>query len=146
MRSACLLLLVMMCLATVPVQTEDKPEFPGDSGNAFIRLCSAVDKPFKELTELEQGHAVACLGYVSGLADGIWLELDLLRTDGSPQHGPYCESGGVEQGQRVRVLMKYIQDNPAKAHLRTSALFGLAMKKAFPCPAIDFRPESPAKK
>jgi hypothetical protein len=37
-------------------------------------------------------------------------------------------------GQLFLVLLKYIRDNPAKAHEATAILFGHAMKDAFPCP------------
>jgi hypothetical protein len=67
-----------------------------------------------------------CIGavpYVRGLDDGITL----LDTD-------YCASDGLTNGQLEKILLKFIKDNPAKAHFATVVLFMGAVEAAFPCP------------
>ena len=49
-------------------QTEDSPWL---SGNAFLRLCSVADK---RPDNVEGLNLAACLGYVSGLVDGVVLK------------------------------------------------------------------------
>jgi Rap1a immunity proteins len=59
-----------------------------------------------------------------GLHDGVWL------TDGSP----YCVGGDVDNEQELRIILKYLRENPAKDHLPVSTLFLAAMREVFPCP------------
>lgn len=129
-----LFLVPLMCLAALPVCAEDKFQIPRSSGNAFLQTCSAVDKPTEAMTSIEMLHGNICLAYIVGLVDGVSLQVDLSRVSSHAELFPYCLSDEVGNGQLVRVLLKYIRDNPAKAHLPTATLFGMAMKEAFPCP------------
>lgn len=135
-RNACLLVMALMCLAAVHLQAQTKVENPWDSGNAFLRLCHAMDKPAEEMTDTEVSRGNRCISYLVGIEDGIWLQADLSRGPGHAELLAYCVDPKVEHLQPARILLKYIRDNPAKAHLRTVELYGLAMKEAFPCPAI----------
>jgi hypothetical protein len=45
----------------------------------------------------------------------------------------FCISGDVENGQLVKIVLKYIRDNPKAAHLNTPYLIIYAMRKAYPC-------------
>jgi hypothetical protein len=136
MRDAVVLLVTLTCLATGPSQNIDKRESVSESGNAFVRTCSSVDAPSGEKSDLVLAQVAVCAAYVDGLANGIQLELDLLESDGKGKFPePHCAGDGrVEVGQMIRILLKYIRDNPEKAHWPTAALFALAMKQSFPCP------------
>jgi Rap1a immunity proteins len=46
---------------------------------------------------------------------------------------PFCIPDGVEHGQEIRIVLKYIRDNPAHAHKATAFLIVAALGKAFPC-------------
>lgn len=111
-------------------QTEDYPEV---SGNAFLRLCSVVDK--EDLTGLEGLHMMACLGYVGGFVQGVETTISFVQsvTKRSPL-APFCKPDDLERGQMVRIVMKYIRENPEKAHLPTAGLIMGALSKAYPCP------------
>jgi hypothetical protein len=137
MRSACLIFVALIGLRATPIPAENETLM--DSGNAFDRACSSMaTKSKEEMSEIELLHAMACTSYVKGLSDGINLELGLLDAEGKTQvPEPYCSKGtdGIEQVQKVRVVLKYIRNNPEKAHLPTSVLFAFAMHEAFPpCP------------
>lgn len=112
-------------------QTEDFT--PEASGNAFSRLCSVVEKENRE--GLETLHSMACLGYVSGFVYGVETEISFVQ-DVTKQDilTPFCRPNNLERGQMVRVVLKYIRENPEKAHLPTSALIMGALSKAYPCP------------
>jgi hypothetical protein len=134
MRNPCPLLVMLMCLAAVPLRAQEILEAPSRSGNAFLHDCSVVDKPVNDLKSSQLLPANVCLSYVKGLLDGVFLEIYLSR---SPDHValfPYCMSEDVTNAQVVRILLKYMRANPATAHLPTVVLFGFAMKEAFPCP------------
>jgi hypothetical protein len=134
MRNACVVLVSLICFAALPIQAEDKLEDIWQSGNGFFRMCHATDKATEEMTNTEIFHGNLCLSYLAGIEDGIWLQADSARSPGHGEPLPYCINPNVQRIQPVRILLKYIRDNPAKAHLRTVELFGFAMKEAFPCP------------
>jgi hypothetical protein len=92
-----------------------------------------VDKPVNDLKSSQLLAANVCLSYVKGLLDGVLLQISLSRSPGHVELFPYCVSGDVSNAQVARILLKYIRANPATAHLSTAALFGSAMKEAFPC-------------
>jgi Rap1a immunity proteins len=122
MRKACLFLVVLMCGAVVPAHAY---EGPWESGNAFLRVCSSVETATSTLTRVE---SIACTAYVRGLNDGFGY--GAVSSDKQP---PYCIGASPEAGQVTKIVLKYIRDNPAQAHLETAILYLDAMKKAFPC-------------
>jgi hypothetical protein len=134
MRDACLLLVVLtFCVAAVSVRAQETEQL-WDSGNAFLRTCHAADKSADEMTTSELCNVNHCLSFLDGLEEGVLLEMDLSRASGHPLLFPYCVTLGVTKEQPFRILLKYIRDNPAKTHLKTAVLFGMAMQEAFPCP------------
>jgi hypothetical protein len=137
MRSAWLILAALIGLRSISVPTASETLM--DSGNAFERACSSIDMMGNEsVTQVELLHAMACAAYVKGLTDGIDLEIGTLEAEGKAKvPEPYCskDAGGVEQAQKVRIVLNYIRKNPDKAHLPTVVLFAFAMQEAFPrCP------------
>jgi len=133
MRNPRLLLVELVCLAAVPLLAQEIPETPSRSGNAFLQDCSVVDKSVNDLKSSQLLAANVCLSYVKGLLDGVLLQISLSRSPSHVELFPYCVSGDVSNLQVARILLKYIRANPATAHLPTAALFGSAMKEAFPC-------------
>ncbi len=140
MRSACLQLLVLAAagLAAVPVAAQ-RDEMLYDSGNAFVRACSSVSKASKETTDAEDTLNVGCIAYVRGLSDGIKAErYRVIVLDRTKTSEPFfCEKkvDELEGGQAVRILLKYIRNNPETANNPVGALFMFAMREAFPpCP------------
>lgn len=145
MRNIGLLLIALMCSVAVPSQTGDPQaenawQNESKSGNAFLRQCSSVDRPTVERAESDLLKVAECASYVHGLAEGIQFEFEFLEEkymkgkDKLP--APYCTGDRtVAVEQRIRILLKYIRDNPGDADLPTAGLYFLAMKQAFPCPA-----------
>jgi hypothetical protein len=129
------LLFVTACLAVVPA-TAQRDEMLYDSGNAFVRACSSVAKSAKETTDVEDTLNVGCIAYVRGLADGVKAEryrvIVLDQTKISDQF--FCDKkvDELEGGQAVKILLKYIRNNPETANDPVGALFMFAMREAFP--------------
>ena len=134
MRSPRSLLIALVCLAAAPLPAQEILEPPSRSGNAFLQDCWVVDKPVNDLKSSELQRVNVCLSYVVGLLDGVLLQISLSRSPDHVELFQYCVSGNVTNVQVARILLKYIRTNPATAHLPTAALFGSAMKEAFPCP------------
>lgn len=139
MRSWLVLLVIVVVtpLASAPASRAGKDENLSDSGNAFVRTCSAIENT-STASDPQQMAAAGCAAYVMGLSEGITFEASYVgAVVGNRAPLPYCQADTyeVEQGQKVRILLKYIRNNPEKAHMITSALFVNAMGDAFPpCP------------
>ena len=107
-------------------------ESPDASGNAFARVCSAVDRDDKNQVDLLQ--TMSCVFYVSGFAEGVEREASFAE-DKLNRRVPkaFCRPDVAENGQLVRIVLKYIHDNPEQAHELTMHLIVRALTKAFPC-------------
>ena len=136
-RIALALAVVAFCVVLLSARkAEPEPdEMLWDSGNAFLSMCHDLGKPTEELTQVQMLHGNFCLSYLNGLSDGVMLEINLSNQSGKPLVLPYCVPPEAKKIQMYLVLIKYVQDNPAQAHLSTATLFGRAMKAAFPCSA-----------
>jgi hypothetical protein len=70
---------------------------------------------------------------VEGFREGFTVHDELL---GVPQKDRMvCFPRGVTALQIIRVIQKYIADNPAKAHRLTRYNASVALARAFPCKA-----------
>jgi Ssp1 endopeptidase immunity protein Rap1a len=115
---------------SVAAQNETIP----DSGNAFLRLCSVIERPWDRLTTLEKAMTKVCISYLAGVSDGIVVEEFHANTVSHTNVGqPYCLAEGIGSEQAARILLKYLRDNPAVTHLPTRSLYVFAMANAFPC-------------
>src|ERR1700694_4192999 len=106
-------------------------EFPSKSGNAFLRLCSAVEQD--DPPQKETANVFACIGYVTGFINGVQYEQAFAETKNRKMPAPFCIPDGVENAQLVRVLMKYIRNNPESANQPTAWLLMDGLEKAYPC-------------
>ena len=124
--------LMFVCSVFVPAQTTQ--EFPETSGNAFVRLCSAVEK--HKTTDEESAHAISCIGYVAGFMDGVSVYPSFAEAK-TKQKVPelFCRPERVEHGQIVSIALKYIRNHPEEAHHPTQLLIMVALGEAFPCPS-----------
>jgi hypothetical protein len=126
------LIALLLAPPAVPQSAQDH-EFPSTSGNAFLRLCSAIDK--EDQSSHEAIAVTACLGYVDGFTEGVALErLYAGSKEKQKPSAPFCIPEDVENGQMVRIVLKYVRDNPTDAHMSTSLLMMDALGKAYPCP------------
>ena len=89
----------------------------GVDGNEFLRYCNAwvkqADGGIIEDPEEFFGQ-MYCGGYLHGFTDSHSLE----TTFGGKGNGPpYClPENGVEGGQLVRIVTKYLRENPDTLH------------------------------
>ena len=125
------LLAVFVCSSgsAGPKSTTEQPDI-SKSGRNFLEVCSSID------SERNRDPAriyldAACLGWVEGFGDGFTVHEELL---GVPKKDRMvCVPHEVTTIQAVRVIKKYIADNPEKAHRPTRYIASLALAGAFPC-------------
>lgn len=125
------LLLLLLCSAFSYAQ--EMKESPSTSGNAFVRLCSVIDKD--QMTERENTDFYRCLWYVRGVVDGVDEEVTFSGAivDKNPVR-PFCIPDDAEYGQDVRIVLKFVKDHPEEADLPTAFQIVAALHAAFPCP------------
>jgi hypothetical protein len=103
-------LLSLECAAQVP-------SFRG-TGAELLNACRDAESFRDGTSAFSQGF---CYGAVLAAADML--------------HGrEFCfPEAGLPNIQLLRIVIRYIEDNPSKQHLRLSALAAAAYKQAFPC-------------
>lgn len=98
-----------------------------------MRLCTVIDK--EDRNNLDSLNAMACAGYVTGFVSGVDFGAKFVEDQaGKKVRKPFCRPEEVENGQLIRVALKFIRDNPERAHQHTSWLLMDAFGKAYPCP------------
>src|SRR6266436_6293040 len=119
-----------------PASTGQKstPEQPdiSRSGRDFLEVCSSVDSEGNRDAARIQRDAT-CLGWVAGFADGLMVHEELLSVPRRDRMA--CVPHGVTTIQTVRVIKKYLADNPEKARRPTRYIASIALAGAFPCRA-----------
>jgi hypothetical protein len=91
-----------------------------------------VDKEDKTSTELT--WVMACTGFVNGFAEGVTFGTAYAADKaGKKVPGLFCRPVEVENGQIIRILLKYIRDHPEEAHEKTEWLLVAALRTALPC-------------
>ena len=100
------------------------------SGKDFLELCSNVDSEQKE-DPIRVRNDALCLGWVEGFRDGFTVHDELL---GVPQKDRMvCIPGETTSVQIIRVIKKYVAENPDKAHRATRLVASLALAGTFRC-------------
>ena len=131
-----------------PASTGQKstPEQPdiSRSGRDFLEVCASVNSEGGVNREggidsegnrnpARIGRDATCLGWVAGFADGFLVHEELLNVPRRDRMA--CVPHGVTTVQTVRVIKKYLADNPGKAHRPTRYIASIALAGAFPCKA-----------
>lgn len=114
-----------------PKTAADQPDI-SRSGTDFMKVCASVESEAGSNPPHSSDDA-ACLAWAEGFRDGFTVHDELL---GVPvKDRMVCIPRGVSDIQTIRVIKKYIADNPAKAHRPTRYIASLAFARAFPCKA-----------
>jgi len=117
--------------STAPKSTPEQPDI-SRSGRDFLQVCSSIDSEGNR-DAARIGRDATCLGWVEGFADGFLVHEELLGV--SKKDRMACVPPGVTTIQTVRVIKKYLADNPDKAHRPTRDIASIALAGAFPCKA-----------
>ena len=134
MKTLWLVPLLLFVLGTpLFAQTEESLE---TSGNAFLRICSVVDKEndMEHLSVDQKVALMSCLNYVSGFTNGVDVEMQFVKNATKRStHAPFCVPESVKNIQIVRVVLRYIRDNPMAARRSTNSLITFSLGERYPC-------------
>ena len=123
--------------------------FSALDGNELLRQCKAytnllnlpnvrdTDDPdvLRAMARGDFANGMHCLGYVTGVVDDHF-SCQLSEASASAALDPaknFCLPGGVTPNQTVRVVVKWLQDHPARLHESAIELAISALKENFPC-------------
>jgi Ssp1 endopeptidase immunity protein Rap1a len=128
--------LLGICFVCAPASIGQKsaPEQPdiSRSGRDFLEVCSSADSEGTRDAVRAQRDAT-CLGWAQGFTDGFLVYGELLSVPRRDRMA--CVPRGVTTIQVVRIIRKYLVDNPEKAHRPTRYIASIALAAAFPCRA-----------
>lgn len=111
--------------------TAEQPDI-GRSGSDFLEVCSSIDNE-RNRSGVSIYNDASCLGWVEGFADGFTVHDELLGVPVKDRMA--CVPHEVTTIRIVRIIKKYIADNPDKARRPSRYIASLAMVGAFPCKA-----------
>ncbi len=117
--------------STGPKSTPEQPDI-SRSGRDFLEVCSSINSEGNSDPARIYRDAT-CLGWVEGFIDGFTVHEELLSVPRRDRMA--CVPHGVTTIQTVRVIKKYLADNPDKARRPTRYIASIALAGAFPCKA-----------
>jgi hypothetical protein len=147
-----ILLLVLTRVPGSPEAQNSKPAANGDSisftddGNHLLRACKAMlrqggNDPIDTFA-MDFALGLNCAGYINGITDLNSIYRKFFSEAGFGENaGLFClPNDGIETGQAVRIVVKYLEANPEILHHSRRTLAVEALMKAFPC--IEADPQS----
>ena len=119
-------LLVLLAIASSPARAS--------TGNELLRQCGHalryIENPGANVVLVE---STFCLGKVSGA-----LDMDALHfNEGAGAFA--CPPRGVTTNQAIRVVVGYLERQPARLHLPAIVLIRDALRDSYPCAAASGR-------
>lgn len=91
----------------------------------LLNKCS----PSKDASELEMMQAINCLGYLSGIVDGISLIFGV-----KPESKFFCPPPqGISTEKTLSLVRKWIENKPQDASTSARATVLIAYAKEYPC-------------
>ena len=123
--------------------------FSALNGNQLLKQCEAytsllnlpnvndTDNPdvLRAMARGDYVNGMHCLGYVTGVADDHF-SCQLHEASATAALDPtkhFCLPDGVTPNQTVRVVVKWLEDHPARLHESAVELVVSALKENFPC-------------
>jgi hypothetical protein len=89
------------------------------TGNKLIKTC---EKYNVEITNVDFQMTAYCTGYITGVVDGMnYIE------------NRFCVPRKVIYGQIIKVVIKYLKNNPQRLHQDYAPLIYSAVSESFPC-------------
>lgn len=97
----------------------------------FLQACDAAVKQSdgRELPQQESLLALYCASYISGFLDAT--SLTSFSTNG--EKNICTPDQGIANDQAVRILVKYLRENPEVLHQSGRTSLYVALAQAFPC-------------
>lgn len=100
----------------------------GADGNELLTQCQSYIKLIDDEKNYSSVNAGACGGFVQGVDSTVQFYSEVLKKDEK-----YCTPDGVTNTQIVRVVVKFLKDNPQILNKNKTSLVWMALMDAYPC-------------
>ncbi len=102
-------------------------------GTDLLRKCAPLwaDGRADVENSTERLDAGFCAGYVAGVTDAEAMWKAVEGKTSKATH--YCVPEGATTAQGLRIVKKWLNDNPDKLHWRADFIIHQALLEAFPC-------------
>lgn len=101
---------------------------PKYDGNELLGQCQQFIKAADSEVNFNRVDAGVCGGFVQGVNSTVFFLSGDLENDAK-----FCTPDGVTNGQLVRIVVKYLKDNPKLLNNSRAGLVWFALKDAYPC-------------
>ena len=127
--------LAWLCLLMLSFRTVASCQSLYDSGNEFIRVCSAADRIQGHQSAQDKADVRACESYVVGVEDGVEIQHTWSMSHGDDTAAAFCVNSpqGKPDVAKVRAVLRYARENPDRAAFRSVIVVEEALHKEFPC-------------
>lgn len=94
-----------------------------------LDLLNKCNSPKEDASQLEMMQAINCLGYLSGIVDGISLIFGV-----KPESKFFCPpSQGISVEKTLSLVRKWIENNPQDVTTSARMTVLIAYAKEYPC-------------
>jgi len=109
-------------------------DWKGD-GSSLLTKCSLAVRVFdgEKLSSADAIDGGICIGYLWGSHDTDFMVQMLEEHEKITLMKHACPPSNASTAQIVRVVVKYLRDNPERLHLPASVLVTDAIRSSFPC-------------
>jgi hypothetical protein len=109
-------------------------------GNVLLTKCQPAQHmtdTSPKLSQAEWEAAWYCLGFVQGVmdADAVWQVGETQAHGTKNSNLVYCAPQDASWPQIIRILVKWLEDNPEKLNLPGYVVMHDVMVRTYPCPA-----------
>lgn len=109
-------------------------DWKGD-GSSLLRKCSLAVRTFdgEKLSSTDAVDGAFCVGYIWGNHDTDFMVQMLEEHDKITLMKHACPPSNASTEQAVRVVVKYLRENPERLNMPASVLVTDAIRSSFPC-------------
>jgi hypothetical protein len=104
-------------------------------GDSLLTKCSLAVRAFdgEKLSSADAAAGSFCVGYILGSHDTDYMVQMLEEHEKITLLKHACSPSNASTGQMVRVVVKYLRDNPERLNMPASVLITDAIRSSFPC-------------
>ncbi len=103
------------------------------TGDDLLGFCTQALRFEDKLGGGDSIEAGMCIGYISGVAHTGAVYHEIINKDDAQWKPIFCIPSRVQGGQLIRIVVKYLKDNPSQLHDDGTLSTMTAYKEAFPC-------------
>ncbi len=122
--------IIIICFSFLLIPSVWAVEPKPHDGNMLLNACTSALK--EKLTDNSSvSDASWCIGYLQGIGS-LKVYYDVMSRKGGNRLF-YCVPDNVPVDQKIRVVVKFLNDHPERLHELAIVLTIEALQQAFPC-------------